>query len=127
MINRRRLLAGAATFPLPTCAEARKHNPKPKSKLEWRWKTVTRTFVSRQAIISPPFGTPLSYPATINVQGLTKGKIQKVIVMFTNVVHSYPSELDIMLVAPTGRGTILMSDAGDELRSDRARFPQVPR
>jgi subtilisin-like proprotein convertase family protein len=118
MLNRRRLLlAGVAALPgiafaKPSEARKRKSHPKPKPK--WRWKTVSRTFTSSQLIAIPTSGPANLYPTTIKVQGLTRGRIQQVAVTLTNFTHAYPSELDMILAAPNGHATFLMSDAGGE-------------
>ena len=56
-----------------------------------------------------PVGAP--YPSTINV-GNINGTITKVTVTLLEVDHSFPSDLDILLVGPSGQGVVLMSDAG---------------
>jgi subtilisin-like proprotein convertase family protein len=52
-------------------------------------------------------GTP--YPSTIGVQG-ADGAITDVNVNL-NITHSFPDDLDILLVSPSGDSEILMSDA----------------
>src|SRR5436190_12094960 len=54
------------------------------------------------------------YPSTITVAGLS-GVINKVTVTLTNINHTFPDDIDILLVGPTGQKTILMSDAGNTL------------
>lgn len=51
------------------------------------------------------------YPATNIVAGLA-GSITKVTVTLANLTHTFPDDLDILLVAPSGSMTLLMSDAG---------------
>ncbi|PSF35666.1 hypothetical protein C7H19_15605 [Aphanothece hegewaldii CCALA 016] len=51
------------------------------------------------------------YPSEINVSGLT-GLITKVTVTLNNISHTYPDDVDILLVGPNGQKTILMSDVG---------------
>ena len=51
------------------------------------------------------------YPSSIVVSGLT-GVITRVEVTLHNLNHSYPDDIDMLLVAPGGRKTLLMSDAG---------------
>jgi subtilisin-like proprotein convertase family protein len=55
----------------------------------------------------PPAGV---YPSTINVSGLT-GPISKVTVTFA-VTGTFPDDLDVLLVGPTGAMSLVMSDAG---------------
>jgi Ca2+-binding RTX toxin-like protein len=68
--------------------------------------------------ITIPAGAPGStsgsanpYPSTINVSGLV-GPIAKATVTLTNLSHTYPRDLDILLSGPAGQNTLLMSDAG---------------
>ena len=120
-MNRRHLLlAGAVAIPGATLsciatATARTRQRKPGR----RWQTVTRTFTSSQRIVIPDpeglitrEGPAIPYPATIRVWGLTRGRIQKVTVRFTGFTHSWPEDVDVLLVAPNGRNVVLMSDAG---------------
>lgn len=59
---------------------------------------------------TPPFpSTP--YPSVINVSGLV-GTTNTVRVSLSNVSHTFPDDIDILLVSPTGQKFILMSDAG---------------
>ncbi len=51
------------------------------------------------------------YPSSISVSGLS-GLIDKISVTLSNVNHTSPSDVDILLVGPTGRSVMLMSDAG---------------
>ena len=54
-------------------------------------------------------GSP--YPSNIAVAGLT-GTVTRVTVDLTGVSHTFPDDIDIMLVGPGGQNTLLMSDAG---------------
>lgn len=54
-------------------------------------------------------GSP--YPSNITVSGLP-GVVAKVSVELPYVNHTWPDDLDIMLVGPDGQNTLLMSDAG---------------
>ena len=73
---------------------------------------------SNTAPINIPAGAPAStsgpaspYPSAINVAGVI-GVIEKVTVKINNFGHTFPSDVDILLVGPAGQNTILMSDAG---------------
>lgn len=68
-------------------------------------------FVSATAVTIPTIGQASVYPTTINVAGL-QGRISKVKVKLTGLSHTFPDDLDILLVAPGGKGVVLMSDAG---------------
>ncbi|HSA91960.1 MAG TPA: hypothetical protein VLE48_03040 [Terriglobales bacterium] len=74
--------------------------------------------------VSPPtMASP--YPSSITVSGLT-GTINKVTVKLKGLTHTFPGDLDILLVGPTGANLILMSDvdadptAGVQLTFDDA-------
>lgn len=51
------------------------------------------------------------YPSTINVSGVT-GTVTKVTVFLDNFSHTFPSDVDILLVGPGGQRLQLMSDVG---------------
>jgi uncharacterized delta-60 repeat protein/uncharacterized repeat protein (TIGR01451 family) len=74
-------------------------------------------FASPSAILindSPHYGTPgtaTPYPAVINVSGLA-GLVSKVTVTLTNLNHTWPNDIDILLVSPTGQNSYLMAKCG---------------
>ena len=85
-----------------------------------RFRIVTRTFTSN-ASITIPAGAPTTdegaatpYPSTIQVGGLSQGRILGVRVALLGLTHTSPNELDIMLVGPGNIGVILLSDAVDD-------------
>src|SRR5262249_14411261 len=68
--------------------------------------------------ITIPAGSPAEalgpgspYPSNITVAGLA-GTISKITVSLYNISHSFPDDLDILLVGPRGQKLLLMSDAG---------------
>ena len=74
--------------------------------------TTART--NATAIAVPATGTSGSsspYPSTILVSGVS-GIVTKVTVTLRNVSHTFPDDIDVLLVGPTGAKTLLMSDAG---------------
>ncbi|HVG28855.1 MAG TPA: VCBS repeat-containing protein [Pyrinomonadaceae bacterium] len=59
---------------------------------------------------SPP--TPATpYPSTINVSGVN-GRVNKVTVTLHNLNHTFPDDVDVLLVGPAGQSALLMSDVG---------------
>jgi uncharacterized delta-60 repeat protein len=64
----------------------------------------------RTANTNPP-GLPSNYPSIADINGAS-GTVTKVRVILTNLNHTFPGDLDIVLVGPQGQQTILMSDAG---------------
>lgn len=78
-------------------------------------KIVTRTFRNGQQIRIPgldTFGPAAPYPSSINVSGLTKGRILDLTLKLDEFSHTFPFDVDILLVAPDGRAAIVMSDTG---------------
>ena len=51
------------------------------------------------------------YPSTVGVSGMA-GTIAKVTVKLNGLSHTYPDDLDIALVSPSGQAVVLLSDAG---------------
>lgn len=73
---------------------------------------------SNAATVTIPAGAPTTtvgnaspYPAAINVAGVT-GTVTKVTATINNFNHTFPSDVDILLVGPGGQTVVLMSDAG---------------
>jgi len=57
-------------------------------------------------------GPASPYPSPITVSGLT-GLVGKVTVTLSNLNHTFPHDLNFLLVGPTGARSLLMSDAAD--------------
>jgi subtilisin-like proprotein convertase family protein len=71
------------------------------------------TFANGTPNTIPSLGPAASYPATINVSGLT-GNINKLIVTLNPLRHENQGDLDILLVGPQGQAVVLMSDANGD-------------
>lgn len=56
-------------------------------------------------------GAASPFPSTISVTGVT-GTVTKVTVTLAGFAHTYPADVDVLLVGPTGQTLLLMSDAG---------------
>lgn len=56
-------------------------------------------------------GTGIPYPSIINVSGVP-GTVVSVTATLNKLSHSFPEDLDILLVGPEGQNVMLMSDAG---------------
>nr|NCR87403.1 hypothetical protein [Microcystis aeruginosa K13-05] len=69
------------------------------------------TITNPNTITIPDSGASTPYPSTINVSGLS-GTINSLKVTLTNINHTYPDDIDILLVGPTGAKSLLMSDVG---------------
>jgi subtilisin-like proprotein convertase family protein len=73
---------------------------------------------SSTTVFTVPAGAPTTtqgpaspYPSTIAVSGLT-GAVTDVQVTLTNVTHTFPGDLDILLVGPSGQNVVLLADVG---------------
>jgi len=60
---------------------------------------------------SSTVGAASPYPSAITVAGLN-GNVTKVIVSIPSFSHTYPDDLDVLLVGPGGQKVMLLSDAG---------------
>ncbi len=76
----------------------------------------TQTFTNPTAITIPATGTGASsgapadpYPSNITVSGVPT-TFTKVTVTLINMSHTFPGDVDVLLVSPTGRKFILLSD-----------------
>lgn len=56
-------------------------------------------------------GSSSPYPSTIAVSGIN-GTVSKVTVTLKGFSHTWPADLDVLLVGPSGQTLVLMSDAG---------------
>jgi subtilisin-like proprotein convertase family protein len=71
------------------------------------------TFSNASAITIPAsdsFGAASPYPSTINVSGFPSNTVSNLEVKLNGLSHSYPADIDILLVNPSGKKFILMSD-----------------
>ena len=66
---------------------------------------------------NPPYeqqsGPAKPYPSIINVSNFT-GTLGRVAVTLSNLNHSYPADMSVLVVAPGGGQALLMSGAGDQ-------------
>lgn len=69
------------------------------------------TFANSNPVTIRDNATATPYPSTINVSGLS-ATVCRMTVTLNNVSHSFPEDIDIILVAPNGGMTYLLSDAG---------------
>lgn len=72
-------------------------------------------FVAVNTDTSPPTEA-VPYPASIGVAGLNGQVVTKVTVTLQDFSHTFPSDVDILLVGPQGQKTILMANAGGQDR-----------
>lgn len=72
-----------------------------------------RAFSNAAQITIPSFGAATPYPSTITVSGQV-GTVADVDMKLNGYSHTFPDDVDVLLVGPTGRDAIIMSDAGDD-------------
>jgi len=66
---------------------------------------------------SPSYGIPgnaTPYPSVINVNGLA-GLVSKATVTLTNLNHTWPNDIDALLVSPAGQKSYLMAKCGSSI------------
>ena len=71
----------------------------------------TRSFTNAAFITIPDSGKASLYPSPITVTGLT-GVVVNVTATIRGYSHSWPDDVDVLLVGPAGQKVMLMSDCG---------------
>jgi len=71
----------------------------------------TSNFTNDTAITIPDSGKASAYPSAIVVSGMS-GVIQKVTATLRGYSHSWPDDVDVLLVGPNGQKVMLMADCG---------------
>jgi subtilisin-like proprotein convertase family protein len=95
------LAAGALARPVPASAAATTVS------------SSTPITIPAEALVNEE-GTASPYPSSIVVSGLS-GVITDVNVTLNGVSHTYPLDLDLLLVGPGGQQVMLMSDVGGDM------------
>ncbi|HUR99397.1 MAG TPA: hypothetical protein VMZ26_15130, partial [Pyrinomonadaceae bacterium] len=72
---------------------------------------IVSVFSSSGPITIPEGGPATPYPSTINVSNIPM-QAAKVTVKLNSLTHTFPSDIDIMLVGPQGQTAVIMSDVG---------------
>ncbi len=75
--------------------------------------TVGERYTNTTTIQIPTSGTAAPYPSSITVAGWT-GSVSNVRVTLPQMSHTYPDDIDVLLVGPLGQTVLLMSDIGDD-------------
>ncbi|HKR15391.1 MAG TPA: Calx-beta domain-containing protein [Pyrinomonadaceae bacterium] len=83
------------------------------------------TINDRSTDAGPP-GLGSLYPSTINVSGMT-GTITVVQAALNGLSHTFPDDVDVLLVGPGGQSVMLMSDVGggDDISAVNLIFEQT--
>jgi uncharacterized repeat protein (TIGR01451 family) len=71
----------------------------------------SRTFTNSNVIIIPNQGQATNYPSTLSVAGISNSA-SKVTATIRQLTHTFPEDIDMLLVGPSGQKVLLMSDAG---------------
>lgn len=58
-----------------------------------------------------PLGAASPYPSTINVFGMSA--VSAIDVTLSSISHTFPDDIDVVLISPSGESVLLMSDNGD--------------
>ncbi len=69
------------------------------------------TFTNSTALTIPDSGVTVPYGTTVTASGLTGSKLIKLEI--TGITHSFPADLDMLLVGPGGQKFSLLSDSGN--------------
>jgi subtilisin-like proprotein convertase family protein len=70
------------------------------------------TIFSNPAIITiPDSGAATPYPSDINVSGLS-GTVNRLTVTLGDLSHTFPADINVLLVSPSGQKVVLMSGTG---------------
>lgn len=77
------------------------------------WSIVidTTAFTNNTVTLIRDLMTASPYPSQINVSGVT-ASIRKARVQLYGLIHTFPDDIDMLLVGPGGQNAIIMSDVG---------------
>jgi uncharacterized repeat protein (TIGR01451 family) len=70
------------------------------------------SFANANGITIPNRGQGSPYPSSIAISGLNNGLVTKVRVTLNGLSHSFPHDVNVLLVSPSGASTLLMSHTG---------------
>ncbi|MCX6925477.1 MAG: hypothetical protein NT154_20055, partial [Verrucomicrobia bacterium] len=73
---------------------------------------VTTTWSSSGRITIPYFGAATPYPASINVANLEGQVVNGATVTLYHLTHSFPHDVNVLLVSPSGSNVLVMSHTG---------------
>ena len=69
------------------------------------------SFTNAVSITIPDHGAASPYPSTIDVGGINY-QVQEVVVGLSGLSHTFASDIDILLVGPSGQSVVLMAGTG---------------
>ncbi len=71
-----------------------------------------RTFTNVQPFSIPSFGNATPYSSAINVFGVAPGSFSNIAVTLYDVEHTWPADIQVLLVGTNGRGMLLLDNNG---------------
>jgi uncharacterized repeat protein (TIGR01451 family)/uncharacterized delta-60 repeat protein len=81
----------------------------------------TASFANPAAIVINDNTAATPYPSTININGLA-GLVTKATVTLSNVNHTWPRDITVLLVSPTGQKSYLMAKCGSSFTVDNGNL-----
>lgn len=87
----------------------------------WSALSYGQTFTNPAPITINALGNASPYPSTITVSG-GPNSIVSVAVTLTGLSHTWPDDIDVVLVAPNGQGLSIMSDCGNAIDAANANY-----
>jgi uncharacterized repeat protein (TIGR01451 family) len=75
---------------------------------------ASRTFANATGITINDDTMATPYPSSIDVLNMG-GQVTRVSVTISNLIHTWPDDIDLLLVGPTGERATFMSDAGGSI------------
>src|SRR5204863_2711018 len=73
--------------------------------------TQTQSFTNNALVTIPSSGSATPYPSMIKVSGMN-GTISQVTVTLHGLNHTWPADVDMLLVSPNGQKVVIFSDVG---------------
>jgi subtilisin-like proprotein convertase family protein len=79
-----------------------------------RAKTVTKSFSNPAPILIPDSGVALPYPSSLKVSRFHKGEIKDVNIVLHRLRHTFPADVQVLLVGPSGDDAYIWGDCGGD-------------
>lgn len=89
------------------------------------WNTNDIDVPAKQFVPEPESGPASPYPSTVAVSNVN-GLVSDVSVTISNMTHSYPHDVGMMLIGPTGLASALMVEAADYATMSNITFTIDP-
>jgi hypothetical protein len=106
------VLALTVTLALPAAFLPAGDDAEVAAKNKKKSKTITRTFSNGAQIGIDDFRAANPFPSTIQVGGFKKAKVKDVNVVLRDFNHTFPDDVDDLLVSPEDESAFILSDVG---------------